>query len=336
MKKKLLVLFLATILLTGCTTYLKDEDKKIVRDEETGQNMVENILCKTELTEKQHQIKIDEKLKVLETKFNEKQITQEEYDNSKQNVLDNFDTKDIVYCNEFKITSNSDGLWTTVLVKPLSLILIKLGALLKNSGLAIIIVTLGIRLLLYPVTKKTAVQSENMKNAKPKLDKLEEKYRNRTDRDSQMMKSQEMMKIYKDYNISPLSGCLFAIIQIPLFFAFYEALYRVPVIFEGNLFGLKLGLTPFTALKAGQYYYLLIIVLVILTTYYSFKLNQTASMGSGQEKQMAMMMKISVVMIGFASFTVSTAIAIYWIFNSGFTIIQNILVKRSKKNADII
>ena len=82
------------------------------------------------------------------------------------------------------------------------------------------------------------MQSENMKKAQSKLEKLESKYRNRNDQESQMMKAQEMMKIYKDYNINPMAGCLFAFIQIPLFFAFYEALYRLPVILEENFFGI--------------------------------------------------------------------------------------------------
>ena len=82
--------------------------------------------------------------------------------------------------------------------------------------------------------------------------------------------------------------------------------------------------------------YLIFVILVVATTFFSFRLNQTASMNSDQEKQMKTMMNISIIFIGIASITMSLGIEIYWIVNSGFTILQNLLVKRSKKNANII
>ena len=181
-----------------------------------------------------------------------------------------------------------------------------------------------------PVTKKTAMQSENMKKAQPELEKLEKKYRDCTSQQEMMMKSQEMLAIYKKYNINPMAGCVFALIQIPLFFAFYESMNRLPVIFEGKFLGLNLGMSPLTAMKAGQWYYIILVILVVAVTYFSFKMNQTASMGSEQEKSMKMTTNIMIVFISIASFSISTSIALYWIFNSGFTIFQNLLVKRGK------
>ena len=305
--KIITVLFLA-LSLTGCTKYLK-EDKKPVQNPETGQNLVENILCQPENT-----------------------TTREIY------LEKGIELENLPKCSEFKINSNGyDGsLWTTIFVKPLAFIIIKLGKIVKNYGLSVVILTLLIRLILYPITKKTAMQSENMKKAKPKLDKLEEKYKGKTDQDSMMKKSQEMMIIYKENNINPLSGCIFSLIQIPLFFAFLEALNRLPAIFEENFIGFQLGTSPSTAIKSGHWYYIIFIVLVVLATYFSFKLNQTATMNSEQEQQMKMMMNMSIVFIGIASITMSTGIEIYWVVNNGFTIIQNLLVKRSKKNANII
>ena len=181
-----------------------------------------------------------------------------------------------------------------------------------------------------PVTKKTAMQSENMKKAQPELEKLEKKYRDCTSQQEMMMKSQEMLAIYKKYNINPMAGCVFALIQIPLFFAFYESMNRLPVIFEGKFLGLNLGMSPLTAMKAGQWYYIILVILVVVVTYFSFKMNQTASMGAEQEKSMKMTTNIMIVFISIASFSISTSIALYWIFNSGFTIFQNLLVKRGK------
>lgn len=306
--KILLVLFVVMISLTGCTKILKNDEKKVVQNTVTGQNLVENILCKPK----------DEKTLNL----------------YKEN---NVDVDSLVDCENFKITSGGyEGIWTTIFVKPLAWIIIKLGNLVKNYGISVILVTLAIRLILYPITKKTALQSENMKKAKPDLDKLEKKYKNRQDNEAMMQKSQEMMLIYKKYGISPLSGCLFSFIQIPLFFAFYEAMNRIPALFEEKLLWFQLGTSPLTAMTNGKFYYLIFVILVIATTYYSFKLNATATMSVEQEKQMKMMSNISIIFISIASLSISSGIALYWIFNSGFTILQNLLVKRSKKNANVI
>lgn len=308
-KRKITVLLVIMVLLmTGCTKNLKGEDNKVVQNPETGQTLVENILCQPE-----------------------EEITVNLY---KENGVE---IDKLPKCSEFKITSGGyEGIWTTIFVKPLAWVVLQIGKLVSNYGLAVIIVTLLIRLILIPVTHKTAMQSENMKAAQPELDKLEKKYKNKTDQDSMMQKSQEMMLIYKKHKISPLSGCLFSLIQIPLFFAFYEAMNRMPALFEENFLGFHLGTSPLTALSNGQYYYLIFVVLVVLTTYLSFKLNKTASMGGEPEKQMKMMTNISVIFISIASFSISTGVALYWIFNSGFTIIQNLLVKRGKKNANVI
>lgn len=310
MKKKLcklgIILFLI-ISLTGCTKILKDENKKPVQNKETGQSLTENILCRPEKNEET--IKLYKKHKV--------------------------EIEKLPKCENFKITSGGyEGIWTTIFVKPLAWVIIKVGSLVKNYGLAVIIITLLIRLIMYPVTKKTAMQSENMQNAKPELDKLEKKYKNKNmnDQTVMMQKSQEMMTIYKKYNISPLSGCLFSFLQIPLFFSFYEALNRLPVIFEGNLLSFELGTSPLSAFSKGNYLYVIIIILVIGATYLSMKLNKTAAMSAEQENQMKMMTNMMIVFIGIASFTISTGIALYWITNSTFTIIQNLLVKR-RKNA---
>lgn len=311
MKKKkiiLLTILLMMLTLTGCTKNLKGSDKKIVQNPNTGQTLVENILCRPE-NEETINLYIENKV----------------------------DIEKLPKCEEFGITSGGyDGIWTTIFVKPLVWVLIKIGLLVKNYGLSVIIVTLLIRLIMMPLTKKTAMQSENMKAAQSELEKLERKYKNKNDQESMIQKSQEMMIIYKKHNINPMSGCLFSLIQIPLFFAFYEAINRLPVLFEEKFLGFDLGMSPYTAMTKGDFKYLIFVALVILVTYYSFKLNKTASMGQDQEKQMKMMTNMSVIFISIASFTLSPGIALYWIFNSGFTVLQNLLVKRGTKNANVI
>lgn len=304
---KFFILFLIVLSLTGCTTLLKDKDNQPVKNPETGQTLTKNILCQP--TEKK---------------------TLEQYKKYKVNI------KKLPKCDEFSVTSGGyEGIWATIFVKPLAFIIIKLGQLLKNYGLAIIATTLLIRFITMRLTKKTAMQSENMKLAQPELTKLEKKYKNKTDQESMMLKNQEMLGIYKKYNINPMAGCLFSLIQIPLFFAFYEALNRLPVIFEENFLGFQMGTNPLTAMASGQYQYIIFIILVVGASYLSFKLNSNTSMSKEQADQMKMMNNMMIVFIGIASLSLSIGIAVYWITNNSFTIIQNLIVKRRKKNAKV-
>lgn len=308
-KIKVIILLLVIISTTGCTKMLQGEDKKNVVNTNTNQALVENILCKPE----------------DETTIN---IYKEHSD--KVNL------EELPICSEFNVTTGGyEGIWATIFVKPLAWLIINLGKLVKSYGLAIIISTLLIRLILYPFTKKQASQSENLKLAQPELNKLEKKYQNRTDQEAMMAKSQEMMMIYKKYQINPLSGCLFSFIQIPLFFAYLEAINRIPVIFEETFLGLfQLGTSPAVAVfSQGKIYYAVFIVIIAVATYYSFKLNSGAAMSSEQQKQMKSMTNMMVVFMTIAAFSISTGIAIYWTISNLFTIIQNLLVKRGKKYA---
>ena len=219
--KKIIIVFLLVFLLTGCTKQLVVEKtnsngkktKVVVKYDEgknaTGQTLTKNILCKPK----------DASLNKI-------------YKNNKVN------TDKLVQCNKFVPTIKSnEGLWDNIFIKPLAWIILKLGYFVKNFGLAVILAGLFIRLILYPVTKKSAMQSENLKKAQPELQRLEKKYANKMDDQQAMIqKSQEMMAIYKKYNISLFSGCIIAFIQLPLFIAFLEAINRTPAIFEDNFF----------------------------------------------------------------------------------------------------
>lgn len=323
MRKKIamfMVIGLLTFSLSGCTTYMKDSKGNPVKETTTGQTLASNILCKP--TNK-NVIKTYEKNKV--------------------------DIDKLPECSEFTPTSGTyGGIWETVFIKPLSWFIIQVGKILGNYGFAIIVVTLIIRLIIFPISKKSALQSENMKFAQKDLEKLERKYRGRETQEDQMMKAQEMMGIYKKYDINPMSGCLFAFIQMPLFFAFLESLNRLPIVFEGSFLGYNLGTSPFVKLfggnfdfskfiesfSNGSFIYLLLPILVALTTFFSFKLNSGVSSGSEeQQHQMKTMMNVMLVFIVFTSFTMPTSIILYWITGSLFTIVQAEVIRRMKENA---
>lgn len=335
---KLMLIGLSLFLLTGCTKQLTDENKKVVRYDaaiicdsckseckkdsddydscikkcnskcedakksETGQNLTKNILCKP----------TDKNVLLIYEKYG-------------------VDVDKLSSCDDFSLFSDYEGLWASLFVKPLAWVIIKAGKIFKNYGLALVIVSLLIRLCLMPLTKKTAMQSENIKKAQPEIDRINKKYENKLDQDSQMKKSQEILLVYQKYNINPMSSCLFAFIQIPLLFAFIEAINRTPAIFEGNFLGLHLGTTPWIALKNGEWWYLVLVAILALVTYFSFNLNKGAvAPGDDTQKQMNTMNNFMMVFIVYASFTMSTAICVYWISSSAFTIYQNLLVKRVK------
>ena len=301
-KSVILVIIISLILLTtGCTKTLTTKDNKPVKNNVTGQNLTENILCKP----------IDKKVQDIYRKNNVK--------------IDKLPS-----CEKFKITSGKyEGLWTSIFVKPLAFILLQLGLVLnRNYALSLIIISLIIRLIAFPFTKKTAMQSELMKKAQPELTKIQNKYKNKQDQESMMRQSQEMMAVYKKYSISPMSGCLFSMIQLPLFIAFFEAVQRTPAIFEGKFLGLQLGTTPVVGFGTATIIsYIILMILIAATTFFSFKLNMTGNTLDDSMKMMPVMMSGMIIVMGL--FTPS-ALGIYWITTNLFTILQNILVKRSK------
>ena len=297
---KIVLVLMAVFVLTGCTSQLKAKDGKAVTNPTTGQTLTKNILCQPK----------DEE-------------TRELYLNNDVKI------NELPVCSKFSIGSGGyDGLWTSLIVKPLAWTVIQFGNITKNYGVGLIITSLIIRLLAFPLTKKTAMQSELMKKAKPELDKLEKKYEGKKDQASMMKKSNEMALIYKKYNINPISGCLFAFIQIPLFIGFLEAINRVPAIFEERLLGFQLGTTPLTGLTKGNFIYIILTIIVGASTYFSLKLN---SASNPDNDQMKMMTRVMFFMILFTSFFMTSALNVYWITTNLFTVGQNLLVKRKKE-----
>lgn len=305
-KIKIFLLAILVMLSTGCTKYVKDGNKSVIY-EATGQTLTANILCKP-VTEDLYNI----------YKENEDKLT---------NKLD-----ELPDCNNFSVTDiKYVSLWESFFVKPLAWIILKVGELVKNYGIAVMLISVLIRAIMIPLTKKSMAQTENMKKAQPEINRLEKKYANKTDNESLMAKSQETMMIYKKYNINPVSGCLTSFIQLPIFFAFLEAINRVPAIFEGTLFNMNLGMTPMTGFAHGNYIYIILLLLIIGSTYVTFKFSMQSAGSTEAERQMKMMSTFMIIMISFASLSLPTALALYWVVNNVFAIIQNLIVKKLMK-----
>lgn len=305
---KILLLILSLAMLTGCTKTLTGEDKKPVKYEETGKALTENVLCRP-------------------TDENVVNIYKE----------NNVDIDKLPKCETFKPFSEYEGLWTTIFVKPLAWAIINIGLLLEKIGLgkglangfAIVISCLVIRLILYPLTRKTAMQSEKLKEVQPQLEKLEKKYKDKTSEEDQKRKAEEMMAIYSKNKINPLSSCLLSFIQIPLLFAFLEAINRTPVIFENKFLKLDMGTTISHGIMSNLWYaYIIFLLLILATSYFSFR--KTLKDQTAMAKQMKGTIYFMLAMILVAAFSLPVALGIYWITSSLFTILQNMLVERKR------
>ena len=339
--KKVIILLLIPLLLTGCTKVLKDKNNKAVVNEVTGQNLTENILCKPTDSKtielyKKNNIDVDSLPYCVckSDKVKEKVLVTDEKGEAvlDENGEKTYEEKE-VKCKSFNVgTGGYEGLWTTIFVKPLAFVILFFGNLTTNYGLGLIVTSILIRLVLYPITRKTAMQSEYMKKAQPEMAKIEKKYANKDQNDQTVMmqKSQEMLMVYKKYNINPISGCLLSFIQLPLLIAFLEAINRVPAIFEEKFLSLHLGTTPSIGIGNGNYWYLVLAVLVAATTYFSFRftMKDQAAANDDMAKQQKMMMNMFTIMIIVMSFFMTSALNIYWIATNLFTILQNIIVKR--------
>ena len=368
MKRKIkyfLIIVTLLFLTTGCTTYLKDKEGKVITNEKTGQNLVENILCKPEdeetlklyeeaefdlkdlpscvCNEEKKQDNKDEE--IVKTDEQEKEDSEKKEDNKKEdkdNTEEEEKQEEVVNetgtesekCEELSIFNGKyEGLWTSIFVKPLAWVILFFGKLLGKFGLGLIITSILIRVVLLPFTKKTVVQSEKMKEIQPEINRIEKKYadKDQNDREVMMQKSQDMMMLYKKYNFNPMAGCLISFIQLPILMAFLDAINRVPAIFEENFLGFHLGTTPKIGITSGNWLYIILTILVAVTTFFSLVKSQNNATNDQMGKQTKTMMNAFTIMIIVMSVFMSSALNIYWIVSNGFTLIQNQLIKRSIK-----
>ena len=307
MKKKIFIIVaIVLVTLTGCNKTLVDGDKKRVIDEKTGQSLSANILCLPE----------DEEILANYQKY-------EKYMDVK--------LSDLPKCSAMKVYDKKsyNGLWVQLFVRPLAWVIINLGKLLGNYGVSVMVIGIIIRLIMMPFSAKTIKQQESLKKAQPELERIEKKYKDRTDQEAMMQKSQETLAIYKKYNVNPMSSCLVSFIQLPLFFAFLEAINRVPAIFENNFWKFQLGTTPLVGIKEENYYYIILIVLIILFTALSFKMTMSQTSATTESGiQSKYMMIFMTVFIGIASIQLPSAIALYWVVTNAFNVFQTILFKK--------
>ncbi len=182
-----------------------------------------------------------------------------------------------------------------------------------SYGIAIILVTLIIRLILLPLNIKQTRSSIAMSELQPETKKLQEKYKN----DPQKAQ-EEMMKLYKEKGASPFSGCLPMLIQWPIFIALYY------------VFNTLTGISGVHFLWVRDLAQRDVILAVIsgITTYYSGILMMPPSGDSAQAKQTQIMnVSMSIFMV-FISWKLRSALVLYWVVNNLIQIIQTIVMKK--------
>lgn len=181
-----------------------------------------------------------------------------------------------------------------------------------SYGIAIILMTAIIRLILLPLNIKQTKSSIAMNELQPEIKKLQEKYKNDPQRSQQ-----EMMKLYKERGANPLSGCLPMLIQWPIFIALYYVF--------NNLSGIN-GV-HFLWIQDLAKRDVVLAVLSGITTYYSGSLMMPAG-DSAQAKQSATMnIGMSIFMI-FISWSLRSALVLYWVVNNLIQIIQTLAMKK--------
>ncbi|USS93844.1 membrane protein insertase YidC [Fructilactobacillus ixorae] len=187
-------------------------------------------------------------------------------------------------------------------------------------GWSLIVITVVVRLLLLPMmvnqVKKSTVQQEKMALVKPQLTKLQQLMKNAKTQQEQMALNQQMMRLYKDNNISMTGGigCLPLLIQLPVFAALYAAIRYSP----------ELSHTVFMGIQLGQRSLLLAVLSLIVYGIQGYL--SVIGMPKEQRKQMGFMMLISPIMIFFVTLSSPAGLGIYFFIGGLFAILQQLIV----------
>jgi YidC/Oxa1 family membrane protein insertase len=126
---------------------------------------------------------------------------------------------DIIKAIGRKLDLAIDFGWTDIIAKPLLYLLKFFNQYAGNYGIAIILLTILIKILFWPLTHKSYKSMKEMQKIQPLMAKIREKYK-----DNREMMNKEMMSLYKTYKVNPMGGCLPMVIQIPVFFALFKIL----------------------------------------------------------------------------------------------------------------
>ncbi|WP_036179625.1 membrane protein insertase YidC [Palleronia rufa] len=228
--------------------------------------------------------------------------------------------------------------WFFFLTKPIFVVLHWLNGLIGNMGWSIIVLTLGIKALLFPLAYKSYVSMAKMKELQPEMEKMKEKAG-----DDRQKLQQGMMELYKKNKVNPAAGCLPILMQIPIFFSLYKVIFVTIELRHAPWFGwirdlsapdpssiLNLfGLLPFAPPDPSSIFAILSLgvlpILLGISMWLQQKLNP-APADPTQAMIFAWMPWVFMFMLGqFAS-----GLVLYWIANNTITFTQQYAIMRSQ------
>lgn len=187
-----------------------------------------------------------------------------------------------------------------------------------SHGLAIILLTVIIKIIVYPLTVKQLKSMKAMQKIQPEMKKLQEKYK-----DKPQIMQQKLMELYKKEGANPLSGCLPMLIQMPILMGMYYTLYNFDY---GNVEPSFLWLPSLSQTDPSY----ILPLLSALTTFLQQKLSM-----SEQTQQMKMMMIIMPLFIGIISLNFPAGLVLYWVTMNIVQIVQQIWVfKKDDTDSD--
>lgn len=217
---------------------------------------------------------------------------------------------------------NQEGFFYNTFVKPMDWLLNTLADLFNGSyGLAIIIITIIVRLILMPFMLRNYRTQAEMKTKmdiiKPKMDEIQARLKEAKTKEEQMKIQQEMVALYREYNLNPMSmGCLPILIQMPVITGLYFAILYSDVVKSHEFLWFSLGSSDIImTLIAGLVY--LIQAQVSLWT-----------VPEAQKAQMKLMVYISPIMIVFISFSAMAALPLYWSVSGLILIFQTYIGRK--------
>ena len=184
----------------------------------------------------------------------------------------------------------------------------------ESYGIAIILMTIVIKMILYPLTIKQVKSMKAMQDIQPEMKRLQEKHKKNPE-----MLQKEMARIYKDAGVNPLAGCLPLIAQMPILMGMFYALQNFKYAGDPSFLWLA-------NLSLPDPYYVLP-VLSALTTFIQQKQTTTE-----MNQQMKMMMIFMPIFIGWISLTFPAGLVIYWVISNITQIFQQWWMYRGESN----
>jgi len=219
-----------------------------------------------------------------------------------------------------KLQQLIDWGWFGVIAKPLFLGMHWLNDnLVHNYGWSIVVITIGINLLLFPMRFSSMKSQRKMQALKPQLDAINAKYKGLGLRDPRkQQQNEEVMELYKKEGVNPMGGCLPMVVQLPLIYAFYKVL-AVTIELRGAHW---LWVTDLS--QPEQLAIHLLPVIMIVTQFVMQQMTPTPGMDPAQ----ARMMKLMPLMFGFFFYNLSSGLVLYWLTGNLVGIVQQWFVNR--------